>query len=366
MKWKEQLLQLSPYQPGKPIDEVKRQYGLEKIVKLASNENPFGCSENVIAAIKNSTTSFPLYPDGNATNLRETIASYFGLSPSQFIFGNGADNLIQIISRALLKPGTNTVMAAQTFSQYKHNAIIDGAEVREIPQINGEHDLNGMLEAIDESTSVVWVCNPNNPTGTYIGEDRLVSFLEKVPNNILVVIDEAYFDYAVAEDYSSSIDLLDRFPNIIVLRTFSKVYGIASLRVGYGISQSEIIKALEPAREPFNVNTIAQAAAIAALEDKEYVNFCKQKNREGLEQFYTFCEENGLSYYPSQANFILIDFNKDGNEVFQYLLERGYIVRSGKALGFPTCVRVTVGSKEQNEGVINIMAELLAEKTIVS
>lgn len=366
MKWKEQLLQLSPYQPGKPIDDVKRQYGLEQIVKLASNENPFGCSENVSTAIKSSTASFPLYPDGNATNLREKIAGYFGLSPSQFIFGNGADNIIQIISRALLKPGLNTVMASQTFSQYKHNAIIDGAEVREVPQINGEHDLDGMLEAIDESTSVVWVCNPNNPTGTYISEDRLVSFLEKVPNDILVVIDEAYFDYAVAEDYGSSIHLLDRFPNIIVLRTFSKVYGLASLRVGYGISHSEIIKTLEPAREPFNVNTIAQAAAIAALDDKEYVNFCKQKNREGLEQFYTFCEENGLNYYPSQANFILIDFNKDGNEVFQYLLERGYIVRSGQALGFPTCVRVTVGSKEQNEGVINIMSELLAEKTIVS
>ncbi|MBY0122593.1 histidinol-phosphate transaminase [Bacillus sp. S/N-304-OC-R1] len=366
MKWKEQLLQLTPYQPGKPIDEVKRQYGLENIIKLASNENPFGCSEKVTTALKCNSAAFPLYPDGNATNLREKIASHFGLSPSQFIFGNGADNIIQIISRALLKPGTNTVMSAGTFSQYKHNAIIDGAEVREVAQINGEHDLEGMLKVIDEATSVVWVCNPNNPTGTYIPENELVSFLEKVPSDILVVIDEAYNEYVVAEDYCQSVNLLDRFPNIIILRTFSKIYGLASLRVGYGISHSEIIRALEPAREPFNVSTIAQEAAIAALEDQDYVAFCKQKNREGLQQFYLFCDENGLSYYPSQANFVLIDFNKDGNEVFQYLLERGFIVRSGKALGFPTCVRVTVGSKEQNDGVIGVMSDLLTEKTILS
>ncbi|KAB2338318.1 histidinol-phosphate transaminase [Cytobacillus depressus] len=366
MKWKEQLLQLTPYQPGKPIEDVKRQYGLEKIVKLASNENPFGCSEKVVASIQSSAASTPLYPDGNATNLREALANHFHFSPSQFIFGNGADNLIQIISRSLLKPGMNTVMAAQTFSQYKHNAIIDGAEIREVPQINGEHDLNGMLEAIDDETAVVWVCNPNNPTGTYISEDSLVSFLEKVPNDILVVIDEAYADYVVANDYCDSIKLLDQFPNIIILRTFSKIYGLASQRVGFGISQPEIIKALEPAREPFNVNSIAQKAAIVALKDQDYVQYCKQKNREGLEQFYLFCKEKGLNYYPSQANFILIDFDKDGNEVFQYLLERGYIVRSGMALGFPTCVRVTVGSKEQNEGVIRVMEELLSENAVVS
>lgn len=366
MKWKEQLLELTPYQPGKPIDDVKREYGLEKIIKLASNENPFGCSEKVLEVFNCSTAAFPLYPDGNATTLRERIASHFQLSPAQFIFGNGADNIIQMISRALLKPGMNTVMAEQTFSQYKHNAILDGAEVREVPQVNGEHDLDEMLKAIDDKTSVVWVCNPNNPTGTYITEERLVSFIENVPTDVLVVVDEAYYDYVAAEDYCDSVHLLDKFPNMIVLRTFSKIYGLASLRVGFGISHPEIIKALEPAREPFNVNAFAQKAAIAALDDQEYVQFCKQKNREGLEQFYQFCEEKGLKYYPSQANFILIDFDQDGNEVFQYLLERGYIVRSGKALGFPTCVRVTIGSKEQNEGVMNAMEGLLTEKAILS
>ncbi len=366
MKWKAQLLQLTPYQPGRSIDEVKRQYGLESIVKLASNENPFGCSEKVAEAMKLHAEAFPLYPDGYATNLRETLALHFQLSPTQFIFGNGADNLIQIISRALLQPGVNTIMAAQTFSQYKHNAIIDGAEIKEIPQINGQHDLDAMLSAIDEKTAVVWVCNPNNPTGTYIPENQLIVFLEKVPNDVLVVLDEAYSDYVVAEDYCHSIKLLDQYPNIIILRTFSKIYGLASLRVGYGISHPEIIKALEPAREPFNVNTFALAAAEVAIKDQAYVEFCKQKNREGLEEFYHFCEEVGLEYFPSQANFILIDFKTDGNEVFQFLMERGYIVRSGKALGFPTSVRVTIGSREQNEGVMKVITQYITEKMVVS
>ncbi|MFO1444613.1 histidinol-phosphate transaminase [Bacillus sp. Bva_UNVM-123] len=366
MKWKEQLLQLTPYQPGRSIDEVRRQFGLDKIVKLASNENPFGCSEKVIAALQCNEKSTPLYPDGNATDLREALAIHFHLSPSQLIFGNGADNLIQIISRALLQPGANTVMATQTFSQYKHNAILDGAEIREIPQIDGQHDLDGMLKAMDENTALIWVCNPNNPTGTYISENRLKSFLNKVPKDILVVLDEAYFDYVVAEDYGNSITLLDQFPNIIILRTFSKIYGLASLRVGYGISHPEIIQALEPAREPFNVNTLAQAAAKSAIKDQQFVASCKKKNRDGLEQFYQFCMEKDLEYYPSQANFILIDFKTDGNEVFQYLMERGYIVRSGVALGFPTSIRVTVGTKEQNEGLMKAMSQYLTEKVVVS
>lgn len=366
MKWKQQLLQLTPYQPGKAISAVKREYGLETIVKLASNENPFGCSPKAAAAVKAFTEDFPIYPDGYATDLREAVAEFHQLNPTQLIFGNGADNLIQIISRALIRPGFNTVMAEQTFSQYKHNAIIDGGEIKEIPQINGEHDLDGMLKAIDENTSVVWVCNPNNPTGTYIPEERMKGFLEKVPSDVLVVLDEAYCHYVTAEDYFQSLPYLAKYPNLIILRTFSKIYGLASLRVGYGMASQEVIKALEPAREPFNVSSIAQAAASAALNDQEFVQSCKEKNASGLKQFYQFCEEKGLNYFPSQANFILIDFNNDANEVFQYLLERGFIVRSGKPLGFPTAVRVTVGSAEQNEGVIKVMSEFLSEKAVIS
>lgn len=361
MRWKEQILELTPYQPGKSIGEVKRQYGLDKIVKLASNENPFGCSEKVLQTIKSFDSSFALYPDGYATDIRMALSEKLGIGANQLIFGNGSDENIQIISRALLRPGYNTVMATPTFPQYRHNAVLEGAEVREVPLVNGEHDLEGMLEAIDEKTNVVWLCSPNNPTGAYIPEGQLISFLDRVSSETLVVLDEAYYEYVVAEDYYRSIELIEKYENLIVLRTFSKIYGLASFRIGYGFGNENLIRTLEPAREPFNTNTLAQQVAIAALEDEQYVDMCRQKNREGLEQFYQFCDEHQLGYSPSQGNFILIDFQVDGNEVFQYLLERGYIVRSGKALGFPTSVRVTVGSKEQNTGVIEVMKQFVSE-----
>ncbi|WP_040208474.1 histidinol-phosphate transaminase [Neobacillus jeddahensis] len=359
MRWKEQLLTLTPYQPGKSIEAVKRQFNLERIVKLASNENPFGCSARVLSTLQTYQPSLALYPDGYATKLRETLAEFLEVDADELIFGNGSDNLIQIISRALLHSDASTIMASPTFSQYKHNAIIEGAIVKEIPLVNGDHDLDAMLGAIDEQTNVIWVCSPNNPTGTYIPEYKLISFLEKVPSHILVVVDEAYFEYVVAEDYYDSIKLTRQYENLIVLRTFSKIYGLASLRVGYGVANRAIIKALEPAREPFNVNSIGQLAASEAIHDQEFVTDCKEKNRQGLEQFYLFCEENQLSYYPTQTNFILIDFKVDGDLIFQYLQERGYIVRSGKALGFPKAVRITVGSSEQNEGVLKVLSEFL-------
>lgn len=365
MKWKEQLLTLTPYQPGRPIDSVKREYGLEKIVKLASNENPFGSSQGVVTALQNAVSGFALYPDGYATNLREAMTDFLQVEKDQLIFGNGADNLIQIISRSFLQPGRNTVMATPSFSQYKHNAIIDGAEIREIPLIDGQHDLDSMLEAIDNETAVVWLCSPNNPTGIHITKEKMNSFLEKVPGQTLVVIDDAYHDYVVADDFYDSLEFVKKYHNVIALRTFSKIYGIASLRVGYGVAHKDLIRVLEPSREPFNVNTLGQIAAIAALENQEFVNECRQKNREGMKQLEQFCAEHQLHYYPSQANFILIDFGTNGDEVFQYLLEKGYIVRSGNALGFPTSIRVTIGSKEQNSGLIEMMKQYLQEKASI-
>src|SRR6476660_816222 len=201
MQWKEQLLTLTPYQPGRPIESVKREYGLEHIVKLASNENPFGASPKAVSALKEAVTNFAIYPDGYATRLREAMTNFLNVDQNQLIFGNGADNLIQIVSRAFLHEGKNTVMAAPSFSQYKHNAIIEGSEIREIPLINGEHDLDSMIAAIDENTAVVWVCSPNNPTGVHITKDKMISFLNNVPKETLVVIDDAYHDYVVADDY---------------------------------------------------------------------------------------------------------------------------------------------------------------------
>ncbi|RDU36350.1 histidinol-phosphate transaminase [Neobacillus piezotolerans] len=363
MRWKKQLLTLTPYQPGKSIDSVKKQYGLETIVKLASNENPFGCSDKVLERIKNYSESLALYPDGRAGELRETLANMLGIPNDRLIFGNGSDELIRIISRALLYPGANTVMASPTFPQYRHNAVLEGAEVREVELVDGKHDLQGMLDAVDENTNVIWICSPNNPTGTYIPDEELQSFLEQVPGNILVVIDEAYYEYVTAADFHDSLSITDKFPNVIALRTFSKIYGLASLRVGYGIADPSIIKVLEPAREPFNANSFGQQAAKAALSDQEFVARCREINRKGLEMFYQFCETHGLPYYQSQGNFILINFRMDANKVFQSMLERGFIVRSGALLGFPQCVRVTVGSESQVAALLKELEAFLEKES---
>ena len=362
MQPKEQLLSLKPYKPGKPVEEVKRELGLEKIVKLASNENAYGCSKLAKEKITEELSNLQVYPDGYAAEIREKLSGYLGVKQEQLIFGNGSDEIIQIICRALLKPGKNNVMASKTFPQYKHNAVIEGAESREVDLINGQHDLNGMLEAIDENTQVVWLCSPNNPTGTYISRDVLLPFLERVPKHVLVVMDEAYYEYVDAEDYPETVQLLDEYENLMILRTFSKAYGLAGLRIGFGMGAESFIKQIEPAREPFNTNRLSQFAAIAALDDQQFIEECVSKNKQGLQQYYQFCEEHQLSYYPSQGNFILIDFEQEGNEVFQYLLERGFIVRSGNALGFPTSVRITVGTQQQNQEIINILTEMLVAK----
>lgn len=359
MKWKSNILNLKAYQPGRSIEEVKKEYGLQSITKLASNENPYGYSSKVLPAIQNHAANFALYPEGSASALKNALSKRYNIQKNQFLIGNGSDEIICIISRSLLRPGTNTVMASPTFSQYKHNAIVENAEYREIPLKNGSHDLEAMLEAIDEQTTIVWLCTPNNPSGVYIPENELIAFLDAVPQEVLVVLDEAYREYVTAKDYPNSHELLKKYSNIIILQTFSKIYGLASFRVGYAIAHSEIIARLEPVREPFNVNTLAQCVAIAALDDQDFVEECREKNRLGLQQFYDFCEEEELDYYPSQGNFILIDFKMNGDDVFFHLMSKGYIVRSGVALGFPTAIRVTVGTKEQNQGIIAEMKALL-------
>ncbi|MFX3622815.1 MAG: histidinol-phosphate transaminase [Ectobacillus sp.] len=356
MNIKQQLLKLQAYSPGKSIDEVKREYGLSKIVKLASNENPFGCSKKVGEALADLSNQFALYPDGAAYELRQKVAQHVGVQPDQLLFGSGLDEVIQIISRALLTEGTNTVMAKPSFSQYRHHAVIENAEVREVSLKDGTHDLEAMLAQIDEQTRLVWICNPNNPTGTYVSETELTAFLDRVPKTALVVVDEAYYEYATAEDYPNTINLLDRYENVMALRTFSKAYGLAAFRMGYGVGNAEFIRQVEVSRLPFNTSTVAQVAAIAALEDEEFLQHCVRENRKGLEQFYEFCEIYDIPYYPSQANFIFMNVG-DGDAAFQYLLQRGYIVRSGAKLGLPEGIRITIGKKEENDELLMLLKE---------
>ncbi|MHC0035328.1 histidinol-phosphate transaminase [Pseudoneobacillus sp. C159] len=357
MKWKDQIHQLNAYQPGKSIAEVKAQDRRYPIIKLASNENPYGHSLKVDQAFKDFGGSLNIYPDGKASKLREETASLLEVDHNQLIFTNGTDELIQIISRAFIQPSKNTIMATPTFSQYKHNAVIDGGEVREIPLVDGIHDLDRMLSVIDRNTTVVWICNPNNPTGTYINIDELWTFLKKVPNDVFVVLDEAYFEYV--EQPGNTVKLLENFPNLMITRTFSKIYGLASLRVGYGISSIDIIQKLEAVRPPFNTNAFGQLAAAAAISDQKFVMECFQKNAAEREKYFAFCLENGLKIYPSEGNFVLIDFNCDGDVVSKFLLERGLIVRSGRLLGFPLSVRITIGLPEQNERVREAIKEFI-------
>ncbi|WP_017728021.1 histidinol-phosphate transaminase [Halalkalibacterium ligniniphilum] len=364
MNIKPQIVGLPAYVPGKPIEDVKRELGLEKVIKLASNENPFGASPKVAEAIREAASKTAIYPDGYATDLRIRVAQHVGVQPNQLIFGNGSDEVIQILCRAYLTPDSNTVTAFPTFSQYKLNATIEGAEIREVPLKNGVHDLEAMLHAIDEKTKIVWVCNPNNPSGTYVNEGQFHSFMKRVPKGVLVVSDEAYYEYTTADDYPETIEMLDSYDNLVILRTFSKAYGLAALRVGYGIASEEIIRLIEPIRPPFNNTTFAHVAAIAGLEDQAFIQHSIEKNKQGIAQFEAFCEEHKLYYYPTQANFLLIDLKRPSDEVFDYLLTKGYIVRSGRALGFPSCIRITIGSQEENEGIIAALTQLLKESPV--
>ncbi|WP_408006524.1 histidinol-phosphate transaminase [Pseudalkalibacillus sp. A8] len=365
MKAKEQILSLKAYQPGKPIEEVKRELGLTSVTKLASNENPFGCASAVKDAVMDELNSVSIYPDGYAAEIRFKLANYLNVKPQQILFGNGSDEVVEMFCRTYLSPESNTVMAAPTFPQYKHNSVIEGAEIIEVPLTEeGKHDLDKMYGAIDRNTKIVWICSPNNPTGTIVTERELVSFLERVPSDVIVACDEAYQEYVVADDYPDTLALQREYRNLIVFRTFSKAFGLASLRIGYGVAHEDLIKIVDPVREPFNTSRVAQRAAITALDHLDFIKMCRERNREGMEQYEAFCENYDLRFYPSQGNFILIDFKtKQGDEVFNYLLKNGYIVRSGNALGFPTSVRITVGSKEQNEGIIQCLSNWLDKET---
>jgi len=347
MRWKKALSELSPYKPGKSIEEVKRTYGLNEIIKLASNENPYGTAPAVNEYLASEKVDYEIYPDGYATNLRKKMAEKLNISEDKLIFGSGSDELIVIIVRAILGEGTNTIIAKPTFPQYAHHAKIEGADVKEIPLIDGRHDLDGFTKAIDENTSVIWLCSPNNPTGNLINNEELIAFLNKVPKNILVVLDEAYYEYIVDENYIETVNLVDEYSNIIVLRTFSKAYGLASSRIGYGISTPEIIMNLDTVRSPFNITTAGLKLAEKSLEDDEFINNCSKLNREQIKRFQEYATVHNLHMFETQANFVLIEVPISADEATDILLKNGFIVRSGDALGTPGYIRVTVGTADQ-------------------
>lgn len=351
---------LEPYRPGKPISEVKRELGLTDIIKLASNENPLGCSPKAVEALIKWTREASLYPDGNCTELRNALAERFNLDPGQFLFGAGSDQILEIIAQTYINPGDTTLTCWPSFSRYEAvTRIMDGKMVRVPLKQHYRFDLDGILSSITDTTRIIWICNPNNPTGTIITAEEQKAFLEKVPGNVLVVLDEAYYEYARGGDYPESVQLLNEYQNVIILRTFSKVYGLAGLRVGYAISSKEIIELLNRVRGPFNVNAAAQAAALAALDDQEFVQMSVRTNQAGKQYLYQAFEEMGLEYIPTHTNFIMVNVEKNSLEIFRALLQKGVIIRSGDIFDMDKWIRVTIGTPEQNMRLIDALKEVL-------
>ncbi|XEC92736.1 histidinol-phosphate transaminase [Paenibacillus tarimensis] len=363
MQPKANIVHLPVYQPGKPVEDVKRELGLSEVIKLASNENPFGCSERAKEAIVAELSNTSIYPDGASVALAGDIAAKLGVGSDQIIFGAGSDEVILMIARAFLVPGDETIMADETFPQYKHNAEIENASVIEVPLLEGKHDLPAMLSRISDRTKIVWICNPNNPTGTIVTRDELESFMQSVPSEVLVVLDEAYCEYIDDQDYPDSLSMLQRYKNMVILRTFSKIYGLASLRIGYGIGHPEVIRSINQVREPFNTTRYAQAAAKAALADDSFITYCREQNAKGLAYLKSQFERLGLSYFPPYGNFIMFDAKHPSGQVFDGLLRKGIISRA-RWTYYPTHIRVTVGSEQQNIAFIEALEQVLQELAV--
>lgn len=359
---REAILKIKPYVPGKPIEEVQRELGIKDVIKLASNENPLGPSPDAVLALREAVERIHFYPDGTCYYLKEALAEKLGLTPDNLIIGNGTDEILKLLAEAFVNPGEEIVVADPTFSEYEFAAQVMGGVAVKVPCRDFRHDLTAMAEAITLRTRLVFICNPNNPTGTIVEQNELDAFLGKVPANVLVVIDEAYNEYVTSPAYPDSLAYIrSGRPNVIVLRTFSKIYGLAGLRVGYGISQPEIIQALNRVREPFNVNFLAQVAATAALKDEIHVQKSREVNREGKEFLYQELEALGLKFIPTEANFIFVDIGRDSREVFSQLLRKGVIVRTGDIFGYPTFLRITIGTLRQNQRLIAALREVLTK-----
>jgi histidinol-phosphate aminotransferase len=349
---------LIPYPPGKPIEEVERQYGIRDSIKIASNENPLGPSPKAVAAIGGALGRLHRYPEGNCYYLRQGLAARLGVSEAQLIFGNGSNEIIELIVRTFVQPGEDTVMSDQAFVVYRLIVQAAGGRSRATPLREFTHDVDAIAAAITPHTRVVFLANPNNPTGTIFFQRDWERFLELVPPEVIIVMDEAYAEYVDDAQYPNSMAALEAGRRLVILRTFSKIYGLAGLRVGYGIAPAEIVDLLDRVRQPFNVNSLAQVGALAALSDDEHVARSRACNREGMTYLRRECERLGLDVVPSWANFLLIRVG-DGARVYEALLRQGVIVRPVGVYGFPEHVRVTVGTAAENERFIAAVERVL-------
>lgn len=346
---------LSPYVPGKPIDELQRELGLTRVIKLASNENPLGPSPKAVAALGGGNDTLHRYPDGSAYRLRQAIADRWKVTSEQVILGNGSDEILGLLARTFLAPGDEAVMADQTFVIYKMEVTAAHGKPVEVPLVNWTHDLDAMAQAITPRTRLLFICNPNNPTGTMVQAEAVSRLMAKVPQDVIVVFDEAYFEYVRDPHFPDTIAYVKEARNAIVLRTFSKIYGLAGLRIGYGISTPEINNFLNRVRPPFNANSLAQRAALAALGDDEHVAKSRAINAAGMEQVRNGLRALGATPIPSEANFLYFDVKRDGRQVFESLLREGIIVRHIEG----TLLRVTIGQPDENTTFLQALKKVL-------
>jgi histidinol-phosphate aminotransferase len=350
---------VSPYVPGKPIEETKRELGLKQVIKLASNENSWGPSPKAISAVKKSLLGINRYPDAQGFYLKKRLAKSFGLAPENFVLGNGSDELIDVIIKTFLEPGENIVTSQGTFLEYEIIAQINDRQVKKAPLRYFKYDLGGMLKLVDKKTKLVFIANPNNPTGTYVTKYEVAEFINALPESVVVVFDEAYNAFIDVDDYPDATSYLNKKKKVIILRTFSKAYGLAGLRLGYAIASTELTAYLERIRQPFNVNLLAQVAGLAALEDKGFLKKTRQMTLEGKDFLYQGLSEMGIGYVPSVANFILIDVGKNSQEVFKAMLKFGVIVRDMVQYGLANFIRVTIGTQKENQRFLRVLRKVI-------
>lgn len=353
------ILSLVPYPPGKPLEELEREMGISGAIKLASNENPLGPSSKALAAMTAALPNLHRYPDGRGYYLKQALAERHGLDMDQIVIGNGSNEIIELTARTFLRPGLGAVFSDPTFLVYSKVVQGSGGEITRVPQKNFRHDLTGLAKAIDDNTRLVFMDNPNNPSGTLVGAEELSAFINDLPPRTIMVLDEAYVDFVRGARTLDPVEWLAGKHPIIFLRTFSKAFGLAGLRVGYGLAHRELIDYMDRVRQPFNVNTLAQIGALAALEDHEFHRKSTELVWSGLDWFAARLDEIGLQYYPTQTNFFLIKVNRPADEVAQSMLKEGVIVRSMRSYGLDDIIRINVGLPEENERFMDALKRVL-------
>lgn len=349
---------IQPYQGGKPIEEVQLELGITNIIKLASNENPLGPSPLAMEAIAESSRQVHLYPDGNAYYLKADLAEHLGVSEEHLILGNGSNDVLQLVGEAYIAPDDEVIYAAGAFVVYSLVTKICGATAVVVPMHKDTHQLSAMAAAITEKTKVIYVANPNNPTGTIVTADETAAFMEQVPRDILVVFDEAYYEYVTRPDYPQTLSYVLEGRNFIITRTFSKIYGLAGLRIGYGIAPPALVETMNRVRQPFNCSLVAQAAARAALKDSAHVAESQKCNSTGKTFLYNALDEIGMRYTKTEGNFIMLFVKQLGADIADALLKKGIIVRPIAGYGYPNAIRMTIGTEQENERFIKALAEI--------